>query len=289
MLRYLAKRTAQCLLCTVNSRRAMSTFTLDPTIFNPGLYTQVTNVWLPGVGTGGEKLDEGIMKLWFTGSPGERHAFDSVCKDKFAQALEAIGPDRFPSPNCQPFMNEIEKIARTESWSQAAWTALSITLLLDQIPRNIYRTGAGLRSVYNHYDVISYSLARALLSPNAAVTRPDLHFEWRNSTAHRLWFYLPLMHSETMEAHDLLDQINHEWAKELQNLHGHPGTTTLFQGSLKSAGEHRDILERFGRYPHRNEILGRVSTEEEKRFLQDGGATFGVIQEKRSTQDKQEL
>jgi uncharacterized protein (DUF924 family) len=46
----------------------------------------------------------------------------------------------------------------------------------------------------------------------------------------------------------------------------------------KSAKDHRDILERFGRYPHRNTALGRVSTEEERRFIEDGGATFGVAQ-----------
>jgi uncharacterized protein (DUF924 family) len=268
-------------------RRAMSSstspFKLDANIFNATLYKQLTDVWLSDVDLRGEELDLSVMKRWFMASKEEGMAFDGLCRDKFAHALEAIGPDHLPEPTAQPFVDEIERVAREDDDAQAAWTALSLTLLLDQIPRNIYRTDEGLRKVYNHYDTISYALSRRLLSSNAPVPRVDLHPQWRNATAYRLWFYMPLMHSEELEAHDYLDEIVSEVREEMEALEGHKGSKMFLEGQQKAEKDHRDILDRFGRYPHRNGALRRTSTEEEKKFLEEGGATFGVAQEKKGT------
>jgi uncharacterized protein (DUF924 family) len=276
-----AARTASSLF---SFRRAMSTsplaFKLDANIFNATLYKQLTDVWLPGVDMRGEELEYSVLKQWFMASKEEGIAFDGLCRSHFAHALEAIGPDQLPEPSAQPFVDEIERVAREEDDAKAAWTALSLTLLLDQIPRNIYRTDEGLRKVYNHYDKISYALSRTLLSSNTSVPRVDLHPQWRHAAAYRLWFYLPLMHSEESEAHNYLDEILGEVGKELETLEGHKGSKMFLDGQLKAEREHRDILNRFGRYPHRNGALGRSSTDEEKKFLEEGGATFGVAQEK---------
>jgi uncharacterized protein (DUF924 family) len=265
-------------------RRAMSTFKLDASIFNSTLYKNVTDTWLPGVDLRGEELDSRTMKRWFAGSADERAAFDSTCRNNFAHALEAIGPKHISEPTAQPFLDEIKRIAKDEDDAQAAWTALSLALLLDQIPRNLYRSNEGLRKVYNHYDKMSYALSRALLSPDSLVPRVDLHPQWRNSAVHRIWFYMPIMHSEDIEAHKFLDGLLAEAMKEAQQLDGHEGTKTFLEKQIEAEAEHRAILDRFGRYPHRNGALGRASTEEEKRFLESGGATFGVAQEKKSTQ-----
>lgn len=268
------------------SRRTMSTFKLDNDIFNATLYKQLTDVWLPGVDLKGEQLDQSILKRWFVPTPDERDAFDKVCREQFAHALDAIGPDVLPEPTAQPFIDEITRIAKddpSDNGSKAAWTALSLALLLDQIPRNLYRTNESLRKVYNHYDVMSYSLARALLHSPSIVPRVDLHPQWRLSAAHRIWFYMPLVHSEDVEAHKYLDSILGEFKEELGKLEGFKGSKGLIEGILKSEKDHRDIIDRFGRYPHRNEALGRESTEEEKKFLADGGATFGVGQKKSET------
>jgi uncharacterized protein (DUF924 family) len=277
-----AARTASYLF---SHRRVMSTstsaFKLDANVFNATLYKQLTDVWLPGVDLRGEELDFSVLKRWFMASGDERIAFDGLCRSSFGHALEAVGPDHLPEPSAQPFVDEIERVARESDDAQAAWTALSLMLLLDQIPRNIYRTDEGLRKVYSHYDEISYALSRRLLSSNAPVPRVDLHPQWRNSAVHRLWFYMPLMHSEESEPHNYLDEILSEAGKELEVLEGHQGSKTFLEGQLKAEREHRDILDRFGRYPHRNSALGRPSTEEEKRFLEEGGATFGVAQEKK--------
>jgi uncharacterized protein (DUF924 family) len=258
-----------------------STFTLDQSIFNTALYRQVTDIWFPGVDTSGQALDMSVAKRWFMGSPEERLAFDGQCRTAFAHALEAIGPDTFPEATSQPFLEEIARVVEEEGPENGAWTALSLTLLLDQIPRNIYRTTAGLRLVYTHYDSMAYELVRALLSPSSPIPRPDIHPLFRLSSAHRVWFYLPLMHSEDLSAHSFADEIRSEYKREVEGLEGYEGTKMFLKGHQTAAREHRDILERFGRYPHRNAALGRQTTQEEKAFLEGGGATFGVGEEKK--------
>ncbi len=241
-------------------------------------------MWFSGVDASGRDFDMSITKRWFAGTPEERLVIDGQCRETCAHALEAIDPQSFPKANAQPFLDEIVRVAeegkKTEgaTGEEAAWTALSFVLLLDQMPRNIYRTEEGLRLVYTHYDRMGYALVRSLLSPSSPIPRPDTHPVLRLSAAHRTWFYLPLMHSEQLSAHDLADAILAEFAQELEGLDGYNSTKMWLENYQKSAKDHRDILERFGRYPHRNTALGRVSTEEERRFIEDGGATFGVAQ-----------
>ncbi|KAF2831811.1 DUF924-domain-containing protein, partial [Ophiobolus disseminans] len=271
MLTSLTARTASRLPRIFRLTRANSTmpssFTLDPAIFNPTLYTQITNIWLPGVDLRGEALPHDVLKRWFMLTGAERDAFDSTCRAHFAHALDAIGPHVFSPPTAQPFIDEID--SKLDA-GDAAWTALSLTLLLDQIPRNVYRTDEGLRKVYTHYDSMAYALSQTLL---ARPTRPDTHPQWRQSAAHRLWFYLPLMHSENLGAHNLLDKILVEATQDCERAEGSKG---FVAAQVKAEKEHRAILERFGRYPHRNRALGRGSTGEEGVFLREGGATFGV-------------
>lgn len=136
-------------------RCAMSTFTLDKNVFNPTLYREVTNLWLSDVDTQGHEMNEAVMRHWFMDTPEERLAFDGVCKDRFVRALKAIGPEELLNPTAEPFLREIRDVAQQDeggNGSQAAWTALSMALLLDQMPRNIFRTDAGLVNVYTHYN-----------------------------------------------------------------------------------------------------------------------------------------
>lgn len=274
--------TSSVLLSSLGPQfRAMSTYKLDPAIFNAALYKQVPEVWFPGMDLSGQELDPDVMRRWFMGTPNERLHFDGVCRNAFAHALEAIGPDKFPEASAQPFLDELASIAKKDeggAGDEAAWTALSLTLLLDQMPRNIYRTEEGLRKVYTHYDRICFQLVSTLLSPASPIPQPDTHPLFQHSAAHRLWFYMPLMHSEDIPAHKLVDSILAEYGKEIEGLEGYQGTKTFLQGQLKAEKMHREILDRFGRYPHRNGALGRKSTQEEEKFLEGGGATFGVEQ-----------
>lgn len=259
-------------------KRTMSNaFTLNPTIFHEALYKRVTDLWLPNIDTSGRSLDMSTAKRWFgLGTAVEKRAFDAECTDAFVQALESIGPAKFPEASAQPFVDELLRVPVQDT----AWTALSLVLLLDQIPRNIYRSNVGLRSVYTHYDKMSYVLACTLLSSDSPVPRPDTSPLFQRSAAHRCWFYMPLVHSEEIAAHELLNAELAYFASELQALQDVEGSKVFLENQVKSEKEHRAILDRFGRYPHRNNALGRESTAQEIRFLEEGGATFGVGDEK---------
>ncbi|PVI02474.1 DUF924-domain-containing protein [Periconia macrospinosa] len=261
----------------------MSTHTLDKNIFNPTLYKNIQTAFFEGVELGAKTIDFAVLKRWFTGTPEEKLAFDNVCREQFGRALEAIGPDQFPRPTAEPFVRELEEMAAKHTGSdgsEVAWTAVSMALLLDQAPRNIFRTNEGLAKVYNHYDEIAHSLVKVLLSRQSPIGRPDLHPQWRLSMLHRMWFYMPLMHSEDIASHELHDHIMAELKEELRRENGNEAMLGLLDKSMESEKEHRDILDRFGRYPHRNQALGRKSTPEEMKFLAEGGATFGVAQNK---------
>jgi uncharacterized protein (DUF924 family) len=129
-----------------------------------------------------------------------------------------------------------------DGWLATAAGALALLLLLDQYPRNCFR---GTGHMY-----ATDPLAR-LFTRQALAQGLDQQVE----PALRLFFYLPLSHSE-----DLADQ---ERALALNAALGEP--------SRSHAQDHRDIVARFGRFPHRNAMLGRETTAEEAAFLKAGG------------------
>jgi uncharacterized protein (DUF924 family) len=127
-------------------------------------------------------------------------------------------------------------------WANSSSGALALLLLLNQFPRNAFR---GTPRMY-----ATDAPARAAAS-DAAATGHDREVD----AALRLFFYLPFGHSE-----DLGDQ---ERSVALAARLGEP-TASRAEG-------HRAIVRRFGRFPHRNRILGRTTTAEEQKFLDDGG------------------
>ncbi|KAF2437270.1 hypothetical protein P171DRAFT_437876 [Karstenula rhodostoma CBS 690.94] len=255
----------------------MSSFRLNKDVFTPNLYKQVTDIWLVGADLDGRRLDDSLMKKWFLGDPD----LDRICKDNFAHVLESIGPERLPEPTAKPFLQELETIRTEEKGdggSKAAWTALGMVILLDQMPRNIFRTNKGLKKVYTHYNRMAFDFVKTLQSASSPISRPDTHPQWQNSFAHRIWFYLPLEHSEDIDAHKMLDNLTEQFSKRIENSEGYEASKRLMEGFLKAERMHREPLEKFGRYPHRNGALGRTNTEQEEQFLNGGGATFGVAQ-----------
>jgi uncharacterized protein (DUF924 family) len=136
---------------------------------------------------------------------------------------------------------------RYEDWRRTPRGCLALVLLLDQAPRNLYR-----------------GTPRAFVNDPAAraVTRHALkeRFDEALGKIERLFLYLPLEHSE-----DLKDQ------QDCVRLIG-----VLDAGAeyLSYAERHRDVIARFGRFPHRNEILGRESTEAELEFLKEPNSSF---------------
>ena len=128
-------------------------------------------------------------------------------------------------------------------WEQTADGALALTIVLDQFPRNMFRGSAR-----------SYAadpLARAVA--DGAIARG---FDREVAPDNRHFFYLPFEHSEK-----LADQ---ERSCALVSATGNAD-------NLKWAELHADIIRRFGRFPHRNAILGRATTPQEQAFLDGGG------------------
>ena len=128
-------------------------------------------------------------------------------------------------------------------WMDDAEGALALLLLLDQIPRNVFH-GSG------------HAFATDGLAREFARNAVDAGFDMRIDVPLRIFFYLPFEHSEEMDDQD----------RSLQ-LFAAMGDA----GYLDYARRHRDVIARFGRFPHRNAALGRISTPEEVVWLEAGG------------------
>ena len=133
------------------------------------------------------------------------------------------------------------------AWDKTAEGALALLLLLDQFPRNLYRGSA--------HAFATDPLARAIA--NRAV---DARMDQAVEASLRPFFYLPFEHSEDMADQD----------RSVALCEAHDAETGDVD-TLKWAVMHRDIIKRFGRFPHRNAAYGRVSTSDELAFLAEGG------------------
>jgi uncharacterized protein (DUF924 family) len=140
-------------------------------------------------------------------------------------------------------VHEAAAAGKLGAWEDNAEGALALLILLDQFPRNMFRGGARAYAT----DPLARAIAAGAL----------LHgFDAQLPAELRTFFYLPFMHSE-----DLADQEKALAFYRARN----------DADSLKWAQEHAGIIRRFGRFPHRNAVLGRATTLEEQAFLDSGG------------------
>ena len=135
--------------------------------------------------------------------------------------------------------------------------AVSLILLLDQFPRHVYRGTE--RAFATDREALALTVSGMQSAADAALTPVE-----------RIFFYMPLQHAEVSDAQEesvaAYRRLLNEAPEELK---------PMFASSLASAELHRSILARFGRFPHRNRVLGRASTAEEAEYLEPGGQTFG--------------
>jgi len=147
-----------------------------------------------------------------------------------------------------------------EHWHHDRISTLCLILVLDQFPRNLYR---GLARAFE-FDALGLKTALSAL---------DRGFHCELHPVEAVFMYLPLEHAENPKLQDrsvaLFESLNDR---------APAGTEDYFRSAAESAQLHRDIILRFGRFPHRNLALGRRSTVEEQHFLDSGGETFGVPQ-----------
>ncbi|MFM5565413.1 DUF924 family protein [Aeromonas veronii] len=142
-------------------------------------------------------------------------------------------------------------------WADIPSGRLALILLLDQLPRNIHR---GTPAAFTQ-DPLARDFCLKGLSIGVDKSLSPLE---------RVFFYLPLEHAESREQQARSVALFETLAAEQA---GTPAQAT-FAGFADFARRHQVIIERFGRFPHRNDILGRTSTPEEAAFLQQPGSGF---------------
>ncbi len=131
-------------------------------------------------------------------------------------------------------------------WRQTADGRLAEIIVLDQFSRNMFRDSA----LSFAYDPLALALSQEAISVGA---------DSKLSSSQRHFLYMPFMHSESLKIHKI--------AMELFKRSGN-------QDHLNFEIKHRNIIQKFGRYPHRNKILGRMSTAEEIEFLKNPDSGF---------------
>ncbi|NNC63792.1 MAG: DUF924 domain-containing protein [Gammaproteobacteria bacterium] len=197
---------------------------------------------------------EEILAFWFGEPAVDAAAVQVLMKRWFHTDSEqdALTRDRFGSAMADA------AASRLQNWEGRPRSRLALILLLDQFPRNVFRGTAAA------FEQDAKALNLTINGIAAAQDRDLGPFE-------RLFFYMPMQHSESIAVQNRSVELFDELARSA-------GTDFLADALASSADyarQHRDIIARFGRFPHRNEILGRTSTEAEVRFLEQGGATFG--------------
>jgi uncharacterized protein (DUF924 family) len=186
-----------------------------------------------------------VLDFWF-GQAGEPHHLQTrpewFRKD---EAFDALIAQRFGALIDAGLRGELA------AWIRQPLSALALIVLLDQFTRNTRRGTAGMFAG----DAQALATARALVA--AGDDRPLAGVQ-------RQFVYLPFEHSET-----LADQI--ECLRLFEQL---GRDEPALAGLLEWAQKHHDVVARFGRFPHRNDALGRPSTAEETEFLKQPGSGF---------------
>ena len=177
------------------------------------------------------KKAQNILEFWFKESLPEelfrqKDSFDKKIRDKFYGDYE------------KAIINEYD------DWQDEPKSCLALIILLDQFSRNLFRND---KKAFEQDH-------KCRLIVNEAIDRGDLE---KLAINEKLFFLLPLLHSEEISDHTYVHNLSNAHLKD------HP-QITLIKSSWK---DHTEVIKRFKRYPHRNKVLDRQSTLEEKEFL----------------------
>lgn len=195
---------------------------------------------------------ETILEFWF-GSLDSVRALDPAKAKRWFQKSEA-----FDQEIRRRFLSQVEAAEAKEldAWIDTPRRHLAWILLSDQFRRNLYRQ-----------DPRAFAMdERVQETVRQAIRRDhDQALPWIG----RVFFYLPLEHSESLPDQELSVQLFRKLAREVDE-----ELRPRFEGFTDYAVRHRDVIERFGRFPHRNQSLGRESSPEEDAFLKLPGSRF---------------
>ena len=178
--------------------------------------------------------DEAHSSRWWQKS----EAFDTLIRERFARLYDKA------------------VLGELDHWTRAPEGRLALVILLDQFSRNMFRDTPQMYAA----DPLALTVAQEGIEQGVDVQLP-FH--------HRVFLYMPLMHAEDLAAQnrcvDLFEQL-------VDQSRGRAAEAA--KGNLDFAIAHRDIVARFGHFPHRNQILGRESSAEEEAFLKEPGSSF---------------
>lgn len=175
------------------------------------------------------------MDIWF----GEDEVFDHECKKEFADDVDRASEGKL------------------DHWAHEPRGRLALILLLDQFRRNIYRGTAG---------AFARDKAALKLCVEGAMAKKDRGL----TPIQRAFFYMPLQHAESRKIQAKSVQLYSRLAEIVS-----PTYRETFETIAQFAELHRDIIERFGRFPHRNKLLNRENTPDEDEFLAGDSPSFG--------------
>jgi uncharacterized protein (DUF924 family) len=181
-----------------------------------------------------------VLEFWFGVPPGQSRA-EWFRKD---DAFDARIRERFGA------LHEAASRCELEDWRAEADSMVALVVVLDQFSRNLYRGGARAFA----QDAHARECAREALARGDDALRLPVE---------RQFLYLPFEHSEDRADQDLSVHL-------MSQLESFDATRGLSEWAMK----HKAIIDRFGRFPHRNEALGRASTPEELEFLKTPGSGF---------------
>lgn len=174
------------------------------------------------------------MKRWF--DPDKK--FDNEIKSKFSDTVEDA-------------LN-----GKLEDWTSTIDGSLALILIYDQFTRNIHRNSG---TAYTG-DRRALAISKNIISLGYDKDLPLLQ---------RLFLYMPFMHTEDKSAQKQSVELYTELANDAPS-----EVKKYFKDSLDFAKKHKEIIDTFGRFPHRNKDLGRESTKEENEFLKKKGRGF---------------
>ena len=204
-------------------------------MLNGELARRINRFWFGDMGENGLCSPETAGR-WFTKSDG----FDRLVEEGFGAALRSV------------------KSGEPEGMTVSPRGALGFIILTDQFPRNIHR---GKPEAFA-FDGLSLAVCRRGVEKG---------FDGSLFPVERVFFYMPLMHSESLAFQKISVRVFSSLAAEFGE---NAKTAAMLKSSADYARRHFEIIKRFGRYPHRNAILGRESTPEEAEFLKRPGSSF---------------
>ncbi len=186
---------------------------------------------------GAEDNDEARLKhqgLWWKKDP----QFDQLLKDRFGALLKSASQGEL------------------DDWRQTPKGRLALIILLDQFSRNIFRD-------------TKEAFAQDTLAYELCIEGIERRHDRELSQIERTFFYMPMMHQEDKDCQKRSVQIFKAMLEEAPE-----ALKKTVQGNYDAALGHARIIERFGRYPHRNTILERESTAEEIEFLKQPNSSY---------------